>query len=277
MRKAVAQMVASWKLVGAAVWEFSAGAVESLGKSAIGWVKNIAVMQSAREALVQMQGEGSTLVRIFDKLGVASTYAAGALTLVSGAGVVAVLSAVAVGALQAWKEVDKLAVSMAQYGAASGMTLESSTAIVSSLQRVGVSSKESSEAIALLAKEGAFTAAQFYIVAQAAAEMQRWVGVSIEDTVKQFAKIKDDPVAAVIELAQKTGMLDMQTIRYIETLKLQGKEQEAVQAAMQAFGDVHARTVEKAKEDLYRDWETDRKSTRLNSSHSGESRMPSSA
>ena len=26
-----------------------------------------------------------------------------------------------------------------------------------------------------------------------------------------------------------------------------------------------------------RDWETDRKSTRLNSSHSGESRMPSSA
>ena len=27
----------------------------------------------------------------------------------------------------------------------------------------------------------------------------------------------------------------------------------------------------------YRDWETDRKSTRLNSSHSGESRMPASA
>ena len=30
-------------------------------------------------------------------------------------------------------------------------------------------------------------------------------------------------------------------------------------------------------ENAYRDWETDRKSTRLNSSHSGESRMPSSA
>ena len=28
---------------------------------------------------------------------------------------------------------------------------------------------------------------------------------------------------------------------------------------------------------VYRDWETDRKSTRLNSSHSGEARMPSSA
>ena len=30
-------------------------------------------------------------------------------------------------------------------------------------------------------------------------------------------------------------------------------------------------------EGLYRDWETDRKSTRLNSSHSAKSRMPSSA
>ena len=30
-------------------------------------------------------------------------------------------------------------------------------------------------------------------------------------------------------------------------------------------------------EATYRDWETDRKSTRLNSSHSGEARMPSSA
>ena len=31
------------------------------------------------------------------------------------------------------------------------------------------------------------------------------------------------------------------------------------------------------KDAYYRDWETDRKSTRLNSSHSAKSRMPSSA
>ena len=34
---------------------------------------------------------------------------------------------------------------------------------------------------------------------------------------------------------------------------------------------------EKPKEAAYRDWETDRKSTRLNSSHITRSRMPSSA
>ena len=35
--------------------------------------------------------------------------------------------------------------------------------------------------------------------------------------------------------------------------------------------------VDTEDKELYRDWETDRKSTRLNSSHSAKSRMPSSA
>ena len=38
-----------------------------------------------------------------------------------------------------------------------------------------------------------------------------------------------------------------------------------------------ARQKKKGKKPFYRDWETDRKSTRLNSSHSRASRMPSSA
>ena len=38
-----------------------------------------------------------------------------------------------------------------------------------------------------------------------------------------------------------------------------------------------AEAIQFVKRTPYRDWETDRKSTRLNSSHSGESRMPSSA
>ena len=42
-------------------------------------------------------------------------------------------------------------------------------------------------------------------------------------------------------------------------------------------GGFDSNWVELDKLESYRDWETDRKSTRLNSSHSGESRMPSSA
>ena len=41
--------------------------------------------------------------------------------------------------------------------------------------------------------------------------------------------------------------------------------------------DLHIDTDVVIAVDLYRDWETDRKSTRLNSSHRSLSRMPSSA
>ena len=51
----------------------------------------------------------------------------------------------------------------------------------------------------------------------------------------------------------------------------------------EAIGEVLEREVEVLAKgcvsdyEEYRDWETDRKSTRLNSSHSAKSRMPSSA
>ena len=49
--------------------------------------------------------------------------------------------------------------------------------------------------------------------------------------------------------------------------------QENIQRIRQMMGLIK----ETSEEEAYRDWETDRKSTRLNSSHSAKSRMPSSA
>ena len=43
------------------------------------------------------------------------------------------------------------------------------------------------------------------------------------------------------------------------------------------YGIKYNATKKRNYELAYRDWETDRKSTRLNSSHSAKSRMPSSA
>ena len=48
-------------------------------------------------------------------------------------------------------------------------------------------------------------------------------------------------------------------------------------AIVAAENEEEARKINPCKYDPYRDWETDRKSTRLNSSHSAKSRMPSSA
>ena len=59
-----------------------------------------------------------------------------------------------------------------------------------------------------------------------------------------------------------------------------GKNQAGMQAADVLDGENLSETKGEwflAAQNAYRDWETDRKSTRLNSSHSAKSRMPSSA
>ena len=64
----------------------------------------------------------------------------------------------------------------------------------------------------------------------------------------------------------RNGAIDGDSTVYVKEL-YQVTKNITVTAALS--GDVYL--------ELYRDWETDRKSTRLNSSHSAKSRMPSSA
>ena len=58
----------------------------------------------------------------------------------------------------------------------------------------------------------------------------------------------------------------------VKVLDINGKDTgRKVELSDSVFG------IEPNNHGVYRDWETDRKSTRLNSSHSAKSRMPSSA
>ena len=52
------------------------------------------------------------------------------------------------------------------------------------------------------------------------------------------------------------------------SVPMKGRTEEEIKASIQKMKKIA---------EIYRDWETDRKSTRLNSSHSAKSRMPSSA
>ena len=65
-----------------------------------------------------------------------------------------------------------------------------------------------------------------------------------------------------------------------EDEKIQAEKQQiymnTISAAAESGFDIGS-TIKAIQAPDYRDWETDRKSTRLNSSHSAKSRMPSSA
>ena len=63
----------------------------------------------------------------------------------------------------------------------------------------------------------------------------------------------------------------------VDSIVLGGETIKYHKSILTAHSDSLVAALTKDEADIYRDWETDRKSTRLNSSHSGESRMPSSA
>ena len=85
-----------------------------------------------------------------------------------------------------------------------------------------------------------------------------------------------------IELGREVKANNEGRLQIIETQKSNQKKNDEVKSILQKNKvDVKFNNILKYKlwEELggYRDWETDRKSTRLNSSHSAKSRMPSSA
>ena len=98
---------------------------------------------------------------------------------------------------------------------------------------------------------------------------QVYVGVggqsirSVKNTI-----VKDLPAETKVTKEMVIELMDAnRNMKYPEQEILDAAEQEYLVDSQMQIDPVG----------IYRDWETDRKSTRLNSSHSGESRMPSSA
>ena len=77
-----------------------------------------------------------------------------------------------------------------------------------------------------------------------------------------------DPLSGIV--GNTTGILNMLGVGRKRQIKQQKEMVENATKINYKYGEM-------AAENAYRDWETDRKSTRLNSSHRSLSRMPSSA
>ena len=87
-------------------------------------------------------------------------------------------------------------------------------------------------------------------------------GVAMNEIVERFDQWLDDYLAQGYEFPYKTyydSEYQIEIVDFDSTLEI---------SMFDSFEGIR---------DEYRDWETDRKSTRLNSSHSAKSRMPSSA
>ncbi|EEN3508928.1 phage tail tape measure protein, partial [Salmonella enterica subsp. enterica serovar Enteritidis] len=94
---------------------------------------------------------------------------------------------------------------------------------------------------------GAFTGQAVAMVSRTAARMQENVGQSVDETIRQFKWLQDDPVNAAKELDRALHFLTATQLEQIRVLGEQGRTADAAKIAMSAYseemnkraGDVH--------------------------------------
>jgi phage-related minor tail protein len=135
------------------------------------------------------------------------------------------------------KQEDALTRQLVLTGASLGINTTQATAYANSMNAVGISTNSALKVISAMAKQGGFLASEIRMVVTAADNL-KLAGVTIEDTVKQFSKLKEKPVEALIEIARATGLIKPEVIALISELELQGKTSQAAALAMKAYADV---------------------------------------
>ena len=155
------------------------------------------------------------------------------------------VAAMAVEFLKADFAMDKLNKTLIQYGAALGITAQQGEELA---MQVGVATTASigaaRDAILAFAKEGVEVTAE--AVAKAV-ELNDYLGISFEDSAKKAAQFKKEPVEALIEMAKKTGEVDLATLEYVASLELAGNQQQAIKAAIEAKDKAETAAIARAK------------------------------
>ncbi|MEA9675676.1 phage tail tape measure protein [Xanthomonas campestris pv. raphani] len=123
-------------------------------------------------------------------------------------------------------------------GNQSGQTAERLAEVAAQMDAIaGVTTSSAAAALTEVAATGKFTADQMETVAIAAETMRAGTGKAVGETVAEFAKIKADPVAALLELNETMHFLDQTQLANIKTLIEQGNQVQAVAAAFKIYSD----------------------------------------
>ncbi|WP_447897908.1 phage tail tape measure protein [Stenotrophomonas sepilia] len=114
----------------------------------------------------------------------------------------------------------------------------------------GVTRGKALAALTQVAASGRFTGEQFQLVAKSAAEMEGATGQSVDTTIAKFQEIAKDPVEALLKLNEAEHFLKRAQLDRIVALQDEGKEQEAVSAAVRLYHDNLDDVAAKARETL---------------------------
>ncbi|ASD89790.1 phage tail tape measure protein [Salmonella enterica] len=132
-------------------------------------------------------------------------------------------------------------------GSYAGKTTGQLNEMAKSLAGNGVTQHDAAGGLAQVVGSGSFTGPAVDMVSRTAARMQEAVGQSVDETIRQFKRLQDDPVNAAKELDKTLHFLTATQLEQIRVLGEQGRTADAAKIAMSAYseemnkrmGDVH--------------------------------------
>lgn len=118
-----------------------------------------------------------------------------------------------------------------------GKTAGQLNEMAKSLAGNGVTQHDAAGVLAQVVGSGSFTGPAVDMVSRTAARMQQAVGQSVDETVRQFKRLQDDPVNAAKELDKTLHFLTATQLEQIRVLGEQGRTADAAKIAMSAYSE----------------------------------------
>lgn len=122
-------------------------------------------------------------------------------------------------------------------GSYAGKTTGKLNEMAKSLAGNGVTQHDAAGVLAQVVGSGAFTGQAVAMVSRTAARMQENVGQSVDETIRQFKRLQDDPVNAAKELDKTLHFLTATQLEQIRVLGEQGRTADAAKIAMSAYSE----------------------------------------
>jgi len=252
-KSAASDMVSSIKGTAVALGSLLVGGLQDAGRAAVnfgmsvtGQAKLTANWRNELLAMNGLMGETPSIVRKLD-IAIKALRVSTAFVFTTMASSLVMLVK---GFFDVIKQENDLARALALTGRSLNLSHLEAITLAKSLETLGVNTTDAMKVLTLMAKEGVFTSKEIAKVTKAATDLEKYGSVAIEDTVKSFAKLKDKPVEALIELAKKTEGITAASINAVNELVKQGKAHEATSLAIQLQADVIEVQTNRMKSDL---------------------------
>lgn len=194
-------------------------------------------LQSGQQPLTVLLQQGGQLKDMFGGIVPAAKALAGyvaglvsPLTLLAGG-----IAALGVAYYQGTQEQDAFNKALVMTGNRVGTTTAQLTEMAKSLSRNGYSQSGAADALAQLAQVGQIGTQHLERFAAVALDLEKRVGIPVQNTVKELAELGKSPMEASIKLNQQYGYLTAATLAQIQALKEQGREDDAAALAQAAY------------------------------------------